>query len=246
MPLDVAAPTLSQADAVDGAFSAAKPIDLLCPAPATPDGTPVLPPDSTRSVYRLFRRSGATDEVWDAEAKGWLPASERPKAEELFPKDGGWAGLIIAIGQPDSSGRERVVTDPASGDPSYFVRCEFAGRDASGQEHAGESPPSDAVKVLALGQDHRAGLRMEPEKPQEAQEIRVFLSDSPGGPERGRLAIRDAGGIECVLEAAGAQVAIRPDGEIVLEPAAGKRVRVAGPLRVEGAITASGNVQDNV
>ena len=246
MALTVAQPTLSQPEAEGHRLMASKPIDLACPAPVTPDGAPLPIERAEAFAFRLFRNAAAGEEVWDPEGKRWLAGTERPAAEPLFPTDAGWAGLLVAIGQKDAAGAERMASDSDSGLPTYFVRCAFAGRDNAGISHAGESPPSPAVAVVAVADENRAGLAMEPDDPAAARELRVFLRDTPGGTERGRLIIRENGGIECVLEAGGATVTLQSDGDIVLSPAAARRVRIDGPLRVEGTIRATGDIQGNV
>jgi hypothetical protein len=243
MILTIPQPQLSQEEATATQFAAEKPIALACEPVTFPDGTPLGTENAVEFGFLLYRiLLGGRVEVWDEKKLDWLPESDPlPERQTLFRQNDQWQSILIAIGQKDRAGQAKFM-ERSSGFPKYFVRCFFRGKDALGQEHVGESPRSLSIEIFGLGERDRAGLKMAPESPVAAREIRLFLKDSALIQERGKVVIREdaGGGIVVELTANGAKVTLERNGEITLAPASGQVVRVRGDLRVEGNINGAG------
>ncbi|MEJ2454137.1 MAG: polymer-forming cytoskeletal protein [Candidatus Thiodiazotropha sp.] len=235
MALSVPIPELKVEGITGYSFLAEKPIGLQCEAVTFPDGSVLEPAQAQQFGYRLFRRTGSTLEVWDSKQKEWMPQGSEPEPEPLAYQEGLWQNLLVAMGQQDSSGQDQFATDRLSGAPSYHVRCLFTATDAAGITHEGISPPSADFTVYAAGELDRAGLAMEPPEKTEAEEIRLYLKDAALTAEQGVIAIRQQGsGFEIDLAVGGARLTLGSSGDIVLSPAAGGRVELAGDLLIDG------------
>ncbi len=243
MVLTVPQPQLSQEEATANQFAGEKPIILTCEPVTFPDGTLLVTENAVEFGFLLYRiLLGGRVEVWDEKKLDWLPESASlPERQTLFRQNDRWQSILIAIGQKDRAGKPKFI-ERSSGFPKYFVRCFFRGRDAQGMEHVGESPRSLSVEIFGLGERDRAGLKMAPESPPKAKEIRLFLKDSALIQEQGKVVIREDTGSGIVVEliANGAKITLERNGEISLTPASGQVVRVKGDLRVEGTINGAG------
>jgi hypothetical protein len=241
--LVVPAPTLTQEGATSTRLSAAKPIAFACGPVSFPTGEPLELPQATEHGFRLLRDRGGGAEVWDEEAKVWRPGTAvTPGSQPLFVKDGIWQGILVATGQQDAGGAPKLLSDPVTDIPRYWVTCVFRGVDAAGVEHGGESPPSPTFEVLPAGAENLGGVALEPEeKPKEATRIRMFLADTPGH-EVGRVVIaRSGSGATVTLTAGGATVVLNAAGAIDLTPATGQRVTVNGNLHITGTLSTTNN-----
>jgi len=241
MPLTVPAPALTQKDVSGGRFLAEKPIDLSCGPVTFPDASPLTTDNAVKPGFLLFREGALSmAEAWDENGKKWVSGSPQPEPQSLFFRDGSWRALLLGIGQKDSSGQDKLYTNQSTGLPKYFVRCFFQGKDASGAEQSGESPKSQSVEVLGVGQKNRAGVGITPRDPLTAHEITMFLKDA-SLLNQGSVVIRQApGGLRIELSVSGAQVALESDGGIVLSPSAGKAVKIQGDLEIQGDIRVNG------
>jgi len=245
MPLTIPQPTLSSPGVTGNVFGAEKPINLVCGPVTLPDGATLGPATATHFGFQLFREIGpGATEVWDEKDHTWAPLVPSLEDQPLFPEGTLWKAILVAVGQKDKAGNDKFATDRVTGFPRYFARCGFRARDPGGTEHAGASPRSAAVSVLALGDRDRAGLAINPKSLPDATEVRIFLKDALGG-ERGTVAIRESGGGFVVeLAASGGSVRLTSQGEIVLAPASGRGVRIEGDLAVSGAIRVAGTLVD--
>jgi len=239
MPLTVPAPTLAQKEVSGNTFFAEKPIDLSCGPVTFADSSPLTAANAVKFGFILFREGAAPiPEAWDENGKSWVAGN--PEPQSLFFQDGSWRSLLVAIGQKDSNGQDKLYTNRATGLPKYFVRCFFQGRDASGLEQSGESPKSQSIEVLGVGEQNRAGLAISPSDPVKATEISLFLKDTSLS-DRGSIVIRqDPGGFLIELSVSGAKVTLGTDGRIVLSPAAGRGVQIQGDLAVQGNVLVNG------
>jgi hypothetical protein len=250
MELTVPAPQLSQQGATGNTFASEQPIALTCEPVTFPDGT-VLNENTARVFgFLLYRENPSLGlEVWDEKGLQWVPvsgteSSSLPEYQTLFRQNEQWQTLLVAIGQTDQAGNAKFAED--SSQYQYFVRCFFEGKrdDRPEVEFKGSSPASSKYRIQAVGQQDRAGLKMNPPSPREAREVRLFLKDSALLAERGKVVIREIGGTVIVevmgnqveLIAGGARVTLETDGDIILDPAPGRQVRVRGNLQVEGLI----------
>lgn len=241
MALTVPEPTLSSPGVIGTVLGAEKPIDLLCGPVTLPDGKALGPTTATHFGYLLFRETAPGQvEVWDEKNQIWSSPATPVEEQQLFPEEPMWRSILVAVGQKDSAGVDKFGTNALTGFPRYFARCAFRGRDALGVEHAGLSPRSAAVGVLAMGERDRAGLLATPMPLAEAKEIRLFLKDGFGA-ERGAVTVRAAfGGFVVELIASGAMLRLTAEGEILLAPATGRDVRIEGDLEVGGVIRVGG------
>ena len=246
MPLTIPAPTIEQDGATPPRYAADQPMNIACGPVALPDGGELTPANAKAFGYRLYRYGPGGASVWDETAKAWVDATQSPApdAQELFHQDGKWRAVLLAIGQKDAAGDDKLASD-ASGEPHYLVRCAFAGSDAAGEEHAGESPDGPPIQVVPPGKDMRVGLELDPEKPKLATSIKLFLRDA-ALVEQASVSLRIEGGsVIAELAAGSARARLTSDGDIVLTPAAGRFVRVDGALAVDGPATVRDGLDAN-
>jgi hypothetical protein len=241
MGLTVPEPTLSSPGVIGAVLVSEKPINLLCGPVTLPDGKALGPTTATRFGYLLFREvAPGLVEVWDEKNTIWSPPATPVDEQQLFPEEPMWKSILVAVGQKDAAGQDKFGTNTLTGFPRYFARCQFRGRDAQGAEHAGTSPRSAPVQVLAMGEGDHAGLVAKPMPLAKAEQIYLFLKDGSGA-ERGTVKIRAAfGGFVVELMASGAMLRLTADGDILLAPASGRDVRIAGDLEVGGVIRVGG------
>jgi hypothetical protein len=231
---------ITQEGATGDSLTAAKPIEIACGPVAFPDGSD-LTTETSPTVFGFLLQRGAagSGEVWDAQAKTWIPDADGPAPEPLFYRDGSWRGVLVAVGQQDATGAEKIASDPATGLPRYSVRCVFAGEDGSGTEHDGESGSSDAVTVLPPGHDAKAGLRLDPEKPPEATKVEMFVAGDGG--DVGNVTLERGGtGGSVTVAAGGATISIAATGAVQITPGAGQAITISGSLAVSDGITVGG------
>ena len=236
--LHVMPPTLSYEGQETGFAALAKPIDLLVGS-ATSNGTVVGPEGLATFGYYVYRRSspGSGLDIWDDATSAWtselvtgidrVPTQLAYEPEEPEP----WRGIIVGAGGRDAAGQPQFKK-AVGGYPLYSVRAYFVTADHSDVFLTGPSVNFAFVdgtdkNLMVIGPG-------EGEELDGATEARVLLKDT-ALQTIGRLVIeRDTPGAAVTLgNAAGASVVLHPDGRIVLTPAVGQRVVVAGDLETE-------------
>lgn len=254
MVLTIPRPQLNQEDAIGNQLAGEQPIALTCEPVTFPDGTLLDEKNALAFGFLLYRKLGSVTEVWDEPLRQWITvATQLPEYQTLFRQNNQWQTLLIAIGQEDQDKKAKFAYQTRY---QYQVRCYFRGQDAEGLEHEGISPASPAYQILAPGERDRAGLKLRPESPQNAEEIRLFLKNEALTNEQGKVVIRQAGrsvvveliGNQIELVAGGAKVTLQSDGDIILDPAPGREVNIPGSLwvasnmRVEGDLQVTGRI----
>jgi hypothetical protein len=238
--LIVPVPVLTQKQLPGTRFTSDQPIELDCAPVRFPNGEELNIERMAVAAYWIQRHlTGGTIEIWNESTKRWESGTTPPQPQPLFFKDNRWKAMVVPIGQTDFAGTDKFST--ISGFPKYFVKCTFKGRDGQGQEHEGMSPDSLAVEIRPLGEEQNARLFITPkDNPAAAIAIGLVLQDTSLTTERGKVVIaEEIGGTTIDLVSAGAQIQIRPSGEIILRPKVGESVRIAGNVLVEGTVTAT-------
>jgi len=225
-------------------FNAEQSIDVQCAQVSFADSSVFLPENASVFGFHLYRKlDAATTQIWDEEQKSWQPETQVPEPTTLAYKDDIWQMVIVPVGLTDHADQSKFATDLATRYPKYFVRCVFEGTDADGVTVKGFSSPSQEVEIYDAGATQRASLKMEPEDPITAEEIRLFLKDAALAAEQGTIAIRQQGaGFEIEVAVSGANVLLNSAGDIVLTPQAGRQAQVVGDLSVSGNFYISGNL----
>lgn len=247
MTLVVPQPTLTQPGATPTRFAADKPITVLCGPVTLPDGSPLTSTNAGTSGFIVLRQSAlGVQQAWDDKAKSWVPPVPGPSPQALFPAQspgpaGRWQAILIGVGQQDAAGADKFASDPATGLPSYAIRCVFAAKSGPAAPQTGASQGTP-VAIVPPGQSDRAGFALNTKSPADATQVQVFLKDASLA-QQAALTIR-ASGAAFVLEltASGAAVRITDQGALVLQPAAGQAVTVQGDLAVTGSISTGGQV----
>ena len=244
MPLSVPFPILQQDGAIGPIFVAEKPFNLLCGPVSFADGTPLAVENALQFTFLIYRQNlGGTIEAWDEKAGTWVPEIPPPEPQPLFPSDGKWKTILVAIGQKDKAspiGADKFASDPATGFPKYSAKCFFKGRDTAKVEHGGTSARSQSIEILQTGVRDRAGLAITPAPADQAKHISLFVKDA-ALVERGTILIEQgSGGFVIELKVSGASVKLNEQGGILLTPATGQEVRVTGDLAVAGVVRVNG------
>ena len=207
-----------------------------------PDGSAMTAGDyaAARALLTRTLTAGSTADVWDPQMRKWRPLSGvDPTSIDGVPlvpaKAAGaaWSGTLNPADQTDSGGAPAIQI--AVGNfPQYRLRGVFRARRDS-TEAFGIGPDStpiifasaDAAKRFAAdltpNADSATRARLVLRNPA-AQDLAVLDMDASSGTTVITLSNSGSGG--GVL----ASVALAADGSIVLTPAAGKRVIVAGDL----------------
>jgi hypothetical protein len=244
--LSIPTPTLFQDGAAAPQLVAEKKIDLVCGPVLLPDGTPIPPSQQTASTFILYRTDGAgVVSTWDDSVQQWTGGTS-VQAQPLYPLPvrkapgpGYWAATLVPIGQKDkSTNQDKFGSVKSTGLPAYYVICSFTYSDASGQLFSGTSLPSAPVAVLAPGANTSASVDVEPQPPNQAQSITLFLKDAAGG-DFGHMAF-SLQPPYAELSAVGATIRIVLGGDVVITPAAGRSVLVKGPLDASGGLYVNG------
>jgi hypothetical protein len=245
MALSVPVPILRNPGGAGTVVSPEQPIELDCNPVRFPDGAELTLANARRAEYVLQREgSPGAYESWDEEAKRWVPEADEPAPQKLFHKDGRWQALLVALGQKDAAGADKLATVPQTHLPRYSVRCLFLGLGGAEVEHEGRSPRSQPVEVPAVGtrEEQRASLEIEPQPASSATSVRLFLKDARLV-ERGRIEILErAGAFVIELRAGATSLTLTGDGQITLAPAAGHPVRIDGTLDVSTELRVANQV----
>jgi hypothetical protein len=239
--LTVRPPSLLYEGRETGRAALEQPIDVLVEA-VTSDDAPVGPERLATFGYFVMRRSapGSAPDVWDEGTSTWtselMTGVDRVPAQLAYQPDGPqpWRGIIVGAGGRDAVGSPRFVKAVA-GYPRYWVRAFFVMADGSESVLSG---PSE--NVTFIGASDRNLMVMGPgdgEEPSDATQARLLLRTTTLQTIGGLVVERDAPGAAVTLvNAAGASVALHPDGRIELTPAPGERVVVSGDLETEHVV----------
>jgi hypothetical protein len=244
--LTIPQPTL-KFEAVEGLAVLEKPVLVQSLQPTLPDGSGFDQDDLGTAAFFTYRRrlAGTIIEVWDEDGKEWKAEASvslnNLKATPLQFKQGEpspWQGMLIATGKKDKNNQDQFQpAGPAS--PAYFVRSSFSSADTNAGV-SGLSVPSAPFEFLTFADAVLGGLAFgENEKPENATEIKILLR-GPGRKLIGSLEIKNVGN-EAQIELANrdgsgaprALIRLLPDGDVLIQPAAGKSLLVLGPLNAD-------------
>jgi hypothetical protein len=244
-PLTVPAPTVTL-DPPGGPAELETPVPLRLGPVRFADGSPVTMNDVRKLGVLLYRVAvpGGPDEIWNDAAKAWQAPPADPAALAPVPllfKEGEpepWQGTLVAIGQKDAAGRERIAA-ASGGVPRYRVRAVAQAARADGA-HAGLGPFSPEWLFTKAADKARFAVTFDtPDTTaRQATVARLQLKTAALAPA-GYVEIRATGGTRVEIagcDAGGAPLAtvvITAAGEIRLRPAAGQRVVVDGDLETE-------------
>lgn len=222
-----------------------QPVEVSLPPLLLPDGQEVLP-DAVVRLGVLVERDGG--QFWHEKAARWQAAA--PDAEALAaleppleplalahrPGDARrWQGQWVALGQKDGADAPRYLPLDGGG-PAYRLRA-FVLLQREGVVHLGLGPPAPDLRFVRTAGNERFGMQFDTEGPGDCTEVRVRLRDGSGQPAGFlRMAVnpREAELVNC--DAGGqplARVRLTAQGDIELQPAPGRRVRVLADLEAE-------------
>jgi hypothetical protein len=232
-------------DPPEGPPALEKPVTLRLGAVKYADARE-LSGDDVRTIGAfVYRGATGNEEVWDEKQQIWTAAPGDPAALALLtpiafsPAQGEpspWKGTLVAAGQKDKSGTPRFVK-AESGTPTYRVRA-YAVAVRDGVEHHGLGAPSPDLQFVSAADNSRFGVTFDTAKAADAGTARMALQNSARN-LAGYLEIRAAGGQEVEVancDASGAvlaRVTLAANGDIRLEPAAGRSIVLNGPLEAQ-------------
>jgi hypothetical protein len=240
--LTVPKPILRFEAAGGGVAALEKPVTVM--VGPVKDGATVVGADKL-AIYGLFtyRRltSGAGIELWDGDAKTWLPDPgaflKGKKTSQLAFKQGDpnpWSGILVAASGQDSAGKPQFAK-AVGGYPIYTFRAWFSSKDGA---VTGLSDPSDNVTFAGVSDKNLFVVGPgDDEKPEAATQSRLILKNTALQTIGQVLIERDSPGARVTVQnSAGASIVLYPDGHIELNPAAGQDLVVNADLNV-GRIT---------
>lgn len=229
--LAIPAPTLKFDASGPGIATLEKPVTVVSRPVALPDGTPVtdhtIPVTAGFFVYRQTPSSAAA-QIWDADQKLWKTASDslavtlKPKPLAYQQEQPAWQGVFVAAGEQGAV---------EAGANWYFFRTWFQAPFA-GSTISGLSTPSPSLNFVAAADAAQAGVKLQ--SPETATEIQVFLRDS-NKQLIGSVRLSNESGqakIE-ISNTVGAVVRLTAQGDIEIQPAAGRNVVLLGPLMAQ-------------
>lgn len=226
-----------------------KPVNVRVGVVRFADGSELLVGDARVVGLFLYRSLGGGEEMWDETSQTWTtptaslddlaalkplglapnPPPAPPPAPAIAPK---WTGMIIAAGQKDGSGADRIVK-ATGGAPAYRVRA-FASASRGGQPYAGLSDASTDLLFVSTSDAQRFSVALDP-SPKEPVRAHMALKDASMA-EVGYVEIRRVPGPAVEIancDASGTPLAVitlAADGSIRLTPAAGQQIVLNGPL----------------
>lgn len=190
--------------------------------------------------FEVLRQRGTATEVFDPKAGTWSadhPDPARPTTPlSLTPgRPRPWTGVLVGATLKDLAPTDdvfvRAVAAPAL-DPAAQVAGAASGR----------------VRLRSMKDAMRAGLVLDPDKPESATSIEMVLRNNSLA-EIGVVRLSTVGG-GCLVEirtTAGASMVLRDNGDIELTPGAGGRVLVNADLVANRLFrTAGGGVRVEV
>ena len=244
--LTVPQPTL-RFEAVDGLAVLEKPVQVQTFQPTFSDGRVFGQDELGTAAFFTYRRqvSATLTEIWDEEAKQWKPEAsvslEGLKSTPFQFKQGEaspWQGMLIAAGKKDKDNQDQFQQS-STASPRYFVRSYFSVADKNAAV-SGLSVPSAPFEFLSFADAMRGGLGFGAnEKPENATQVKILLRGS-GRRLIGSLEIKNVGDQAQIeisnRDGSGAQralIRLLPGGDVLIQPAAGSAVVVAGPLNAD-------------
>ena len=223
--LTVPVPVLVDADAAINPTSATteRPIQVEV-APILVDGAAL--DGSVRPAivgFETLRIRAGVAEIFDSAASLWAPDAadaKRPTAPLVYTvgKPRPWAGTLIAGSLEGLAASDEV-----------FVRVVATLPGAA--PASGVSPASSRIKFVPLRDRMRAGLILDPEKPESSTSIELVLRNA-NLTQVGVIRLSTTGG-GCNAEignSSGAKVTLLPNGDIELQPGGSGAVRVKGTI----------------
>jgi hypothetical protein len=219
-----------------------QPVELRLPALAYPDGATLAPEEALKLGAFVYRLAGGAEQIWNEEALEWQPppadlaalSALSPVAftyKKTSPQP--WQGVLVAAGQKDKSDADRYER-AAGGMPRYRLRA-FARARRRGVDYAGLSGASVELAFTSSEDGRRFEIELEPEKIKECRRVRLVLKND-SLQEAAWVELRAAGSnevelVNCTVSGAQlARVVLRANGDIRLEPAAGRRIVLGGEL----------------
>lgn len=220
-------------------------VTIAFPAVRFPDGT-AMTIDDYAGAYALLTRAtapGAPTEVWHPGLKRWRPADDLDPVHvfglPLVPPlegDEPWRTVLIGVGQVDASGAP-LIASAIGGFPQYRVRGLFRAHRGS-TEAAGLGPEGAPLLFVSRTTSARFAATFTPDADHPTR-VQLTLRNAAARPVA--LIELDASGSHPALtfrsfDSVGsphASMTLEADGDIVLSPAAGKRVVITSDLEVE-------------
>lgn len=243
MPLmNVPTPTVQYKSVGPGLAALENLLELRSAKVVFPDGAEFGQASGTAGFFIYREPSAGPSEIWNDELKQWeadpgpSPGALKPKPLIFKADDAAapWQSPVVPAGQKDKDGKDQF--GKARPDfPRYSFRTFFAG-ESGGVAYEGLSAPTAPVKFVSALDAMRAGIKVgEDETPEDATEITLFLKDSSLR-VLGSVFIKSEGGtarVEVSNAQAGAQravVRLLPNGDIEIQPAAGRSIVLGGPV----------------
>ncbi len=239
MPLLVPIPTLSF-ESLPGSPNLTvleKPLKVLGGAVTFADGKPFDQSQQAAAGFLIYRQQAGLTEIWNEAMKLWFPASStdvaslKPKPFAYQPGEANpWQGLLVPAAEQDTT-----FKDAATG-YQYFVRAYFVSNASTGSL-SGLSPPSAQVQFTSLLDSLRAGIKpRDGKKIDDTDEIQLFLRNA-NRQTIGSVLIREEAGAARVeisnFNGSGtpqAMIRLLPTGDIEIQPAAGREVKILGAM----------------
>ena len=229
--LTVPVPALQFDASGPGIATLEKPVTVVGRPVALPDGTPItdqmVPLTAGFFLYRQVPSSAAA-QIWDGDQQLWKTASDsivaalKPKPLAYQKDQPAWQGVFLAAAEKGAV---------EAGANSYFFRTWFQAPFA-GSTVSGLSLPSPSVRFVAAVDAAQAGIKLQ--SPESATEIQVFLRNSSKQLIGSVRLSNDSGQAKIeISNATGAVVRVTAQGDIEIQPAAGRSVVLQGPLMAQ-------------
>ena len=210
------------------------------------DGASVVPDHVLKLGAFVYRLAGGAEEIWNDGAQEWQPAPSDPdtlaalaplpfafKAGEPLP----WQGVLVAAGQKDKAGDDRFAQG-VGGIPRYRLRA-FARTRRETTEHTGLSGVSTEFSFVRAADAQRFAVVFDTDTttPRDCTRARIHLKDAalvPAGYLEFRAVGREVELASCDTSGGvRARIVINADGDILLEPAPGRRIVLGAELEAE-------------
>jgi len=233
-----------------------KPVKVRCGVVTFPDGKIFDQSQQVTAGFFIYRQQAGATEIWNETMKLWVAdpglalATLQPKPLAYQPNDPApWQGLLVPAIEQDTAFKNRVGYD-------YFVRTYFVSNTSTGSLN-GLSPPSSLVRFTRLIDALRAGIKLpDDKKAGDIDEIQLFLRN-PSLQIIGSVMIREDGGA-AQIEIANfdssssltprAVIRLLPTGDIELQAAADKKIKVLGDMETQkiSYLSSVGNIRKDL